>query len=337
MAKKRSVGKTILFVLAGIAAVIVLAAAVIFVIPLTETVDPYTAANAQNWMKDLPDDKPISEVVLPGTHDSATQFVHLGFLAKCQALSIEDQLNTGYRYFDLRVEIDAEKGLKLKHGFLDCQTGGAPWSGTLYADRLFASFRLFLKEHPTEFIVISVKQEHGDGDPADIGRWVTLLSDLDGKYLLAADTLPTVGEARGKIVVMRRYEDEGKQGPAGGVPFIWNDQGNRGNTTLAAESYDQGSYLLTVQDRYKYDSDDKWKAFTDTLAYAASAGNAGKPELIVNFLSTNGNVAYGHPYAYARDLNERFLQLESKELSGWIIVDFGSGRMAEKIWSANFG
>ena len=335
MMKKHSTRRIILSVLAAIAFVIVLAAAVAFILPLTETVDGCQGENAQSWMAELPDDITISGVVLPGTHDSATKYVHLGLLAKCQALSVEEQLAAGFRYFDLRVEV-TDKGLKMKHGFLDCQTGAAPWSPALYADKIFSDFRFFLNEHPTEFIVLAVKQEHGGKTPETIERLIALMCSLDGDYLLAADTLPTVGEARGKIVVLRRYEDEGNMGAGGGLPYLWEDQGNRDQTDLAAASQDQGSYLLTVQDRYKYDCDDKRSAFLDTLQHPGETGSAGQPALTVNFLSTNGNTAYGHPYRYAKELNEWFMTLEDRELSGWIIVDFGSGRMAEKIYSANF-
>ena len=333
-AKKRSAGRIVLTVIAALLGVIVLVAAVFVIIPLTETVETYQGKNSVGWMAALPDDMPINEVVLPGTHDSSTQFVHLGFLAKCQALSVREQLEAGYRYFDLRMEV-APQETKMKHGFLDCQVSGWPWSKSLTLDDVFfGQVREFLTIYESEFIVFSVKMEHGDGSIADLQHRIR--GTLGSEYMLLTDKIPTVGEARGKIVVMRRYEDEGGRAHAGGIPFIWQDQGNRDNTSLAAESYDQGSYMLTVQDRYKYDSDDTWKAFTDTLAYAQAAGSAGKPEIVVNFLSTNGNTTYGHPYAYARDLNERFLKLDSKDLSGWIIVDFGSGRMAEKIWLANF-
>ncbi len=335
MTKKHITRKKVLFVLAAIFSVIVLAAAVAVILPLTETVDGYCGENAQSWMAELPDDITISEVVLPGTHDSATQYVHLGLLAKCQALSVEEQLAAGFRYFDLRVEA-TDKGLKMKHGFLDCQTGAAPWSPALYADKLFSDFRFFLSEHPTEFIVLSVKQEHGDKTPETIEGLIALMCNLDGEYLLVTDTLPAVGEARGKIVILRRYEDEGNLGAAGGLPFLWDDQGNRDQTDLAAASQDQGNYLLTVQDRYKYDCDDKRSAFLDTLIHTGETGSVGKPALTVNFLSTNGNTAYGHPYRYAKELNKWFMTLEDRELSGWIIIDFGSGRMAEKIYSANF-
>ena len=62
-----------------------------------------TADRSADWMADLDDGLRLNEIVLPGTHDSATQYVQLAFFSKCQALSIGEQLEAGYRYLDIRL------------------------------------------------------------------------------------------------------------------------------------------------------------------------------------------------------------------------------------------
>lgn len=62
-------------------------------------------------MKTLDDNKFISDIAIPGTHDSLA--LHGGPAAKCQAWSLVDQLKAGIRYFDLRVSGD---DLKVVHG-----------------------------------------------------------------------------------------------------------------------------------------------------------------------------------------------------------------------------
>ena len=54
---------------------------------------------------------------------------------------------------------------------------------------------------------------------------------------------------------------------------------------------------------------------------------------MLNFLSTKGTAAYGHPYTFAEKLNRRLLDNDLTETDGarWIVVDFGSGVLAEHI------
>uniref|UniRef100_A0A8C1X1H8 Phosphatidylinositol-specific phospholipase C X domain-containing protein n=1 Tax=Cyprinus carpio TaxID=7962 RepID=A0A8C1X1H8_CYPCA len=66
---------------------------------------------AIDWMKTLDDNKFISNIAIPGTHESLA--LHGGPAAECQAWSLVDQLNAGIRYFDLRVSGD---DLKVVHG-----------------------------------------------------------------------------------------------------------------------------------------------------------------------------------------------------------------------------
>ncbi|MDO4364395.1 MAG: phosphatidylinositol diacylglycerol-lyase, partial [Clostridia bacterium] len=63
-----------------------------------------TAVSGNNWMSGIKDDTAISDISMPGTHDSGTQNVDLPIWSKTQSLSISEQLNIGVRYFDLRLE-----------------------------------------------------------------------------------------------------------------------------------------------------------------------------------------------------------------------------------------
>ena len=61
--------------------------------------------------------------------------------------------------------------------------------------------------------------------------------------------------------------------------------------------------------------------------------DCGEREIALHFLSTKETAAYGHPYFYAGKLNEQLL--DEQRLSGWIVVDFGSAQLAEKIYRMN--
>ena len=216
------------------------------------------------------------------------------------------------------------------HGFTNCRSGAMPWSPTLYLDEVLDDCYAFLGQHPTEFIVFAVKQEHGDESVADFERLLDSYVQKKPEYWLLTDSIPTVGEARGKLVLMRRYEDEAGLGSAAGIPLLWENQNGFDNPALNTVSEDNGAYVLWVQDRYEYETADKWKAFTAGMEAAQKEEN----DLAIHFLSTKGTAKFGHPYRYAGPLNQKLMDRDA--LSGWIIVDFASAPIAEHIYQMNF-
>ena len=311
----RSVLRTAGRILAGVLVLLLIAALCFFVIPLTENARNTPVAGSADWMAALPDETPLGDIILPGTHDSATQYVQLAFFSKCQSLSIAQQLEAGFRYLDIRLG-DVKKGADyppLMHGFTNCKTG--PLGGTLTLDQVLADCYAFLAQHPTETVIFTVKHEHGDSE----ANW------------LLTDTLPTLGEARGKLVLLRRWEDEAGFGRDAGIPFLWADQREREDVNLAAAEEPQDGFTLLVQDRFKYDADEKWNAFLTAMEAEPADG-----DVLLNFLSTNGSSAYGHPWKYAKALNPRLMALNDGTLKGWVIVDFATAQLAEKIYSTNF-
>ena len=159
--KKPGLGGILLRILGGILALVLLFLLVMWGIPMTETADRTEVPDSADWMGKLPDEMPLNAIVIPGTHDSGTQYVQLAFFSKCQALSIGSQLEAGFRYLDIRLSVDGER-MRLKHGFTDCKTGPMPWSAALSLEDVLRQCYTFLAEHPTETVIFAVKQEHGD-------------------------------------------------------------------------------------------------------------------------------------------------------------------------------
>ena len=316
-------------VLAGILAAVLLFLLVMFIIPLTETGDRSPVEGSADWMKELEDERPLNTLVLPGAHDCATQYVQLGFFSKCQSMSVGQLLQAGYRYLDLRLAVDGD-GMKLMHGFTNCRRGPMPWSRTLSLDKVLEDCYAFLADHPTETVIFAVKQEHGDETVEEFQKILDSYVQKNPEYWLLSDRIPTLSEARGKLVLMRRYDDEAGLGPAAGIPLGWAEQRGHENIGLHAVREEKDAYTLWVQDRYEYPAEEKWTAF---LAGQLAAGR-GENDLAIHFLSTKGSAAYGHPYSFARELNKRLLQQGG--LSGWIVVDFGTAPMAQWIYQNNF-
>ena len=149
--------RLLLMGLGGVLAALLLAAAVLFTIPLTERVDAAPVAGSADWMAKLPDDAPLGGLSIPGTHDAGTQYVQLGFFSKCQARSVGQQLEDGFRYLDIRLAVSRD-GLGLNHGFCECRTGAAPWSGRRMVEDALEDCSAFLSAHPTVAVIVAVKQ-----------------------------------------------------------------------------------------------------------------------------------------------------------------------------------
>ena len=333
--RRRRAGNFFLWTVFAIMMLLILLVSVLLTVPLLERGDRTAVDGSAAWMARLDDGLPLNRLTLPGTHDSATQYVQLAFFSKCQGLSVGEQLEAGYRYLDIRLGEDAESGrLKLMHGFTECKTGFGPQSEVLYLDAVLEQCYRFLAAHPTETVVFAVKQEHGD---LSVAEFQTL---LDG-YIrqapngwLLSDSIPSLGQARGKLVLMRRYADEAGLGARAGIPFLWEDQPGTEDTSLHTAANDNGTYTLWVQDRYEYDSAAKWAAFR-----AGLDNGAGVKDVSLNFLSTKGSRTYGHPFRYAQVLDSKLMAtaLPAGSFYGWIVVDFGSAPLAKHIYGANFG
>ena len=316
-------------ILAGILAALLLFLLGMFLIPLTEGGDRSAVEGSADWMGGLDDATGLDEIVLPGTHDSATQFCQLAWFSKCQFKTIGEQLEAGYRYLDIRLAVDGDD-MRLMHGFTQCRKGAMPWSGALELTDVLEDCYVFLAEHPTETVIFAVKQEHGDESVAEFEQTLNTYVQKEPEFWLLTDSIPTVGEARGKIVLLRRYEDEAGLGSDAGIPLLWENQNGHEDVSLNTAREDNGSYTLWVQDRYEYGTEDKWAAFCAGLETAET----GDGNVAIHFLSTKGTATFGHPYHFASTLNGKLMERE--ELSGWIVVDFASAPLAEHIYEFNF-
>lgn len=310
-------------ILAGILILALLLVIVLAVIPLTERVPKAAAAGAGDWMAALPDERAVSEIVIPGTHDCASQNAQLGFITKCQALDIAQQLNIGARYLDIRLGA-VDGALKLYHGFTKCKTSPLPWAAQLDLEDVLRDCYAFLDAHPGETILFAVKQEHGGLPDAEFDALVQGYVQQNPERWLTPDAIPTLGEARGRLVLLRRYE-------GAGLSLLWENQNGHDDVSRNTVAEENGSYTLWVQDRYEYGAADKWAAFLAGLDAAQTDGE----NAAVHFLSTKGTLPQGHPWHFARKLNAQLLALDAEQLNGWIVVDFLTPELAQAIYGAN--
>lgn len=325
--------KIILWIVGVILAIIVVGFVVVQLLPgLTDRVKSVAVDGSNCWMAGISDDVLLSEMSIPGVHDFGSRNVQLALFSKCQDRTAKQLLNDGFRYLDIRLGVEYVKGepvMSLYHGFTHCLSGTSVFSGHLMLDEIIKDCTDFLTENPSETILFVVKKEHGDESIAEFQR---ILNTYTTDAFLLTDSMPTLGEARGKIVLIRRYEDEAGLGCDSGIYLTWSQQKANDDVTLTYELVEGKSTQAYVQDRYKYDTDDKWNAFVSTVNETEQLIKRG---VVINFLSTNGTPTYGHPYKYAKKLNAKFLTETFTGNLGWVVVDFGNAKLAQKIYTNN--
>ena len=295
--------------------------------------------HAEDWMADIDGETMLSSISIPGTHDSATQYVGMRYIFQCQDTSIAQQLVDGYRYFDMRLVLDGkedEQTLILKHNFAKCKEGGGLFAKALKLSNVLSDVYAFLQEHPSETVILCMKAENSKDDVAQVQKLLydAIEENEDAWYL--ANKIPTLDEVRGKIVLATRFDDEMKLGDEkSGLHFYWEDQGDR---TIVSQPYAESAIndetALSVQDRYNYDVSDKIDAIETSLENSQASDDC----FFLNFTSTSGSGKVGHPKKYAKKINAYLSDYdwEAGSCYGIVIVDFANMDIAEKIYGTNF-
>ena len=177
-----------------------------------------SSANLSSWMTGLKDETPLSALSIPGTHNSPACHRALPSV-RCQATSPAEQLENGVRFFDIRVQPEAPQdpskdGLILVHSVFPISLTGNKYFRDLI-DETFA----FLERNPSETVIMSVKREGtGNATDAHLGRILRDHYAGDVNRWFTAPRIPTLGEARKKIVLLRRFGlEEGLKQEWGGA------------------------------------------------------------------------------------------------------------------------
>jgi len=182
-----------------------------------------TGPAASVWMSRHPDSAPLAQLNIPGAHDIATwNFsramrdsipADAGALDpayyRTQTLGPIHALNSGVRFFDLRYAFDPA-GARLVFWHHD-----ALLSGVAGVEDVMYAFYAWLDKHPSEAVILSFQYEGGTTAGASNNVAVQtslfniLTSEAAQRYILQTkDELGTLGEARGKIILFRRFDTD---------------------------------------------------------------------------------------------------------------------------------
>ena len=247
------------------------------------------------WMASVPDGTLLSQLTIPGTHDSASLYENatsLGF-AKTQDLNLTQQLNLGVRFFDIRLN----KNLDVYHG---------PVFQHLTFAQVITACADFLRTNPGETILMLINASDPKTNRKNPDAFASAVSNaMNGGLWSLGTGVPTLGSVRGKIQLLRRYP-AGSTTPVGIDLTDWPD-----NTGYDLKRNSDGvSYA--VQDHWQCcasagGKDDK-RSEIQTLFDNAVLTTRVKPTLLFfNFTSANrvpllnprGNAEYFNPFSLA--------------------------------------
>ncbi|EME23664.1 phosphatidylinositol-specific phospholipase C [Rhodococcus triatomae] len=292
----------------------------------TGSLSPSGLERAENpdWMGGLPDDIGLSELSLPGTHD--TMAARASVFAETQDVDLPIQLRAGVRALDIRTRHFRDV-FPIHHGleYLD----------TNFTD-VVVQLTDFLRDHPTEAVVMRLKEEYTAAENTrsyeDTLDWYIHDNPETGvrlrEHLWHADgnRFPTLGEARGKIVVIQGFDSEKPFGPR------WATAG------------------MDIQDTYELaelrDVDRKWDLVRAQFDRAA----AGDPQtFFVNHLSATGNpvalVTGTVPVTVARGVPgttgiltraEDHLTANPTGRTGAVMADYPTPELVDELVARNF-
>ena len=267
-----------------------------------------------DWLDLVRDETKVCKLSIPGTHDTMTGMGFYQPLLKyvfnqtaiSQVSTLEEQMNSGLRFFDIRPVVSTDtvakkKILRLTHGISELDVT-FEWT----IDQL----QSYLKAHPSEFFICKLQFDNGFEDQKDL---YSLLSDVlhMSKYqgLFFENWRPdiTVGEMRGKILWLSRYDlrllNEIYHYPI--VYCDWPDEDpdieedlnpeaqrncamyNMDDPTVMAKLYKQDYYKTTTEKRMK----NKQKTVIDMMHSAREANASDENIWIVNHCSAYTEVS----------------------------------------------
>jgi 1-phosphatidylinositol phosphodiesterase len=270
-----------------------------------------------SWMCDLSDDARVLSLSIPGTHNSCSIGGILGF-SKTQNLDLSDQLNAGIRFLDIRLS-HYQNNLFVHHDVVHM--------GKCYADVLaicsnflklypsevillsikdegrhdsmlgrFAPSRVFGKSRgdPMNWVIRSDSFE--DAFKArtwehveDPSLFYNVASPLPGGGLTNANltSQTTLGDVRGKIILLRRFE----AGPDVGFDLAyWPDNMRFRSAT---------SPVYAVEDHWRDPGEEDKYNFT--ITHIAEARRRDPRDLYITFSSAVNLNARG----YSKTMNPR--------------------------------
>ena len=235
-----------------------------------------------DWMKDIPDETKISEMTIPGTHDSCSLF---GICcARTQTWTLVEQMKAGIRFFDIRLR-RINDTLRAYHGFVDQKET---------FDTILAYAFDFLEKNPTETIMMEVISEY---DPKNCTKsFAQLYDEYTRSYtdkIVPYENKDTVlGKIRGKLFVIKIFE---------------------GRTSSIPNFLIQNEWTVNI----RCHMNNKKRRIKENFHRAISINNN---KIFLNYLSASSDYAMMTPYTAATKCNEIAMRYHGR--MGIVMADY---------------
>lgn len=264
---------------------------------------------SSSWMKYVNDAALLRNLTIVGTHDAGASVATGSWASlrpsKTQYGSISEQLNSGVRYLDIR--IDWWPGYNKFYVY----------HGTIYQHKeleadVLRPIQNFLVTNPTETVFVTFKKEN-DGDRDE---WARELQRTLAQYkeIIAPNwgSSTTIGEVRGKMLAITRdIEVEG----AAFLTGIGNNKVTPSAflyTPQAERTYQRSAIYYT--DDYKSSQSVKIENLKQAIELS-NVPSSGGLQLSEHWFITGANLAGLNPYGYASTVNDALQQILSQKVS----------------------
>lgn len=259
------------------------------------------------WMKLIDENKFLSQINIPGTHDSGTynfNKVIVSNYVTTQNLSIRGQLDHGIRFLDIRCR-HFNNSFTIHHDRYYCN---------LVFGEVLKQCISFLRDNPSECIVMLVKEEYKpQGNTRQFYQtFLNYVSNSGSMYWYDKNTIPRLKDVRKKIVLLHRFKFD--ENSFGINVMNWLD-----NKTFKIKSNFE-SKALWIQDQYSVTWTQKVAAIGDLVNESNKREDfwylnytSLSPSLSANIKST-ANFMNAVMYRIASDVRIGFL--------GLIVMDY---------------
>ena len=252
----------------------------------------------EQWMQPLSDDLKISQLSIPGTHNSMAREGNLWVW--CQSLSLIVQLLVGVRFLDIRCR-HFKNSLPIHHE--------AFYQNADLTDVLSTAVS-FLSAHPSEVILMRIREEYKAED-----NNITFYDSVQAAFnrfprerFWTKNEIPTLGECRGKIVIF----DDFSRGRSG---IRW------------------GGFLTNKEDDWRSSENEKWNKVQAHLEEAR--GRHRSDQLYITFTSFTSGIEA--PRELARRMNPKLQNYVSgkRERMGIIASDYPGPQLISDVIETN--
>ncbi len=293
----------------------------------------------KKWMQSLQDSLNISQINLPGTHDSCAYRVQFPVLSKCHSTTITEQLNNGIRFLDIRVEKDGKR-LKLVHDIADCKNPESK-RGKLFLEDVINDCKSFLSQNPSETILISYKRDDGANQEETFDTFFEIYLKNDPIWY-TENRIPILKEVRGKIVLLNRdnidKSNEAYTDFNTGInlsTWVYQKENIERIYEVSELSGRNGTLTgktFTVQDLYGLTPQKKW----DLAIFPFIKNPPETDGILITFFSCGS--LFFNPKSSAKYINKKLSDttLEKAKKYGWIIMDYPTEKFIKEIINSNF-